>query len=927
MNDAGPFHGHYNVWLVFLSFAIAMVSAYASFSFATRLRFQSKQGEQIWLLSGSCALGIGIWSMHFVGMLAHSLPINMHYHIGYIIVSILFATGGCYLALAYIHYGKNSLFTLLFATFFMGSGIVLMHYIGMSAMASVIVSYTSSKVLLSIYIAFIASFIALRVAFYTNYKLTWKMKLICAAFMAIAITGMNYMGMNAAQFYPKKVDTEVDSYINPAFFSVVIAIFIMTMFLMIFLTIYMDERTKHQLTLQQAIFHSSTEAIFITNEEGNILGINEKGEEFFHIKKQEVSGEPITNCLSFLTKVSSSPQDQIYSTVFINDKQYRICVNITKATFEFMDQYIISVRDVTEEHFQKKQLEEATNRYRSLFDISPLSIVLHKGEEIISVNARFLKMLHFEHEKEIVGRNITEFIDKSQRQHIKNRIDQFMKLEDEDSFFIDEVKVKTNQNHQLSVQATSTVIIMNGENYIQTITQDVTENHRAKETLQYLNSHDSLTDLPNRTLFHQIVKQDLWKVQQENKQAFMLSIDIDRFKQINDTIGHHGGDQVLIEAIRRIKSCLGSNDTLSRMGGDEFMLYSPQAKEEVFQLADRLLEVFVQPFIVNKYKLYHSISIGISKFQEDGVTVETLVRNADLAMNEVKKLGRNGWKCYEPLMKTYVNRRMEIEDGLRQALKRNEFALHYQPKVNIIKGEIVGVEALIRWNHPEMGFLSPGEFIPIAEESGLIVPMTQWVLREACSQGVRWKEEGFSSLKISVNISSVEFAEPSFVDMILSILEETGFSPNKLELEITESVAMKHVDLVIEKLVKLKKHGISIAIDDFGAGYSSFSYLKRLPIHTLKIDRSFIQNLYTDSREAAIVSSIISLAKSLDLSIVAEGVEERDQALILHQERCDEIQGYYFSRPIPPDELKKVAGDMWEKIKDCQKENVSSLSL
>ncbi|MCY8230665.1 EAL domain-containing protein [Priestia endophytica] len=480
-------------------------------------------------------------------------------------------------------------------------------------------------------------------------------------------------------------------------------------------------------------------------------------------------------------------------------------------------------------------------------------MVLHKGEEFISVNARFLKMLHFEHEKEIVGRNITEFIDKNQRQHIKNRIDQFMKLEDEDSFFIDEVKVKTNQNHHLSVQATSIVIIMNGENYIQTITHDVTENHRAKETLQYLNSHDSLTDLPNRTLFHQIVKQDLWKVQQENKQAFMLSIDIDRFKQINDAIGHHGGDQALIEAIRRIKSCLGSNDTLSRMGGDEFMLYSSQAKEEVFQLADRLLEVFVQPFIVNKYKLYHSISIGISEFQEDGVTVETLVRNADLAMNEVKKLGRNGWKCYEPLMKTYVNRRMEIEDGLRQALKRNEFVLHYQPKVNIIKGEIVGVEALIRWNHPETGFLSPGEFIPIAEESGLIVPMTQWVLREACSQGVRWKEEGFSSLKISVNI------------------------------------------------------------DDFGAGYSSFSYLKRLPIHTLKIDRSFIQNLYTDSREAAIVSSIISLAKSLDLSIVAEGVEERDQALILHQERCDEIQGYYFSRPILPDELKKVSGDMWEK--------------
>ncbi|MFP7484980.1 EAL domain-containing protein [Priestia filamentosa] len=487
--------------------------------------------------------------------------------------------------------------------------------------------------------------------------------------------------------------------------------------------------------------------------------------------------------------------------------------------------------------------------------------------------------------------------------------------------------MKTNQNHQLSVQATSIVIIINGENYIQTITQDVTENHRAKETLQYLNSHDSLTNLPNRTLFHQIVKQDLWKVQQENKQAFMLSIDIDRFKQINDAIGHHGGDQVLIEATRRIKSCLGSNDTISRMGGDEFMLYSPQVKEEVFQLADRLLEVFVKPFIVNKYKLYHSISVGISEFQEDGVTVETLVRNADLAMNEVKKLGRNGWKCYEPLMKTYVNRRMEIEDGLRQALKKNEFALHYQPKVNIIKGKIVGVEALIRWNHPEIGFLSPGEFIPIAEESGLIVPMTQWVLREACSQGVRWKEEGFSSLKISVNISSVEFAEPSFVDMILNIIEETGFSPNKLELEITESVAVKHVDLVIEKLVKLKKHGISIAIDDFGAGYSSFSYLKRLPIHTLKIDRSFIQNLYTDSREAAIVSSIISLAKSLDLSIVAEGVEERDQALILHQEKCDEIQGYYFSRPIPPNELKKVASDMWGKIKDCQKENVSSLSL
>nr|WP_167555127.1 diguanylate cyclase [Priestia filamentosa] len=389
-------------------------------------------------------------------------------------------------------------------------------------------------------------------------------------------------GNERGSFLSKKLDTEVGSYITPAFFSVVIAIFIMTMFLMIFLTIYMDERTKHQHTLQQAIFHSLTEAIFITNEEGNILSINEKGEEFFHIKKQEVSGKPITNFLSFLTKFSSSPQDQMYSTVFVNDKQYRICVNITKATFEFMEQYIISVRDVTKEHLQKKQLEEATNRYRSLFDVSPLSIVLHKGEEIISVNARFLKMLQFEHGKEIVGRNITEFIDKSQRQHIKNRIDQFMKLEDEDSFFIDEMKVKTNQNHQLSVQATSIVIIINGENYIQTITQDVTENHRAKETLQYLNSHDSLTDLPNRTLFHQIVKQDLWKVEQENKQAFMLSIDIDRFKQINDAIGHHGGDQVLIEATRRIKSCLGSNDTLSRMGEMNLCCIPHKRKKKYF---------------------------------------------------------------------------------------------------------------------------------------------------------------------------------------------------------------------------------------------------------------------------------------------------------------------------------------------------------
>lgn len=429
----------------------------------------------------------------------------------------------------------------------------------------------------------------------------------------------------------------------------------------------------------------------------------------------------------------------------------------------------------------------------------------------------------------------------------------------------------------------------------------------ANDELQRLALHDPLTKLPNRVLLEDRLNQALVHSQRHNTVFAILFVDLDRFKTVNDSLGHFIGDALLRAVAARLQNLVRAEDTVSRLGGDEFvvLLQEIASVADAVATADKILEGLGLVFRVHAHELFITPSIGISVFPAHGQNAQTLLTSADAAMYSAKKLGRNNAQIFAPEMNTSFPERLKLENDLRQALKRREFELHYQPKVDIQLGRIVGMEALLRWKHPDRGLVSPIDFIPLAEETGLIVPIGGWVLEEACNQNKAWQNMGLGKLSVAVNISAVQFRQKDLLETIAFALTKSGLAPEYLEIEITESTVMHNASEAIVTLERLRKSGVMISIDDFGTGYSSLSYLKSFPISTLKIDRSFIREISEDTSDAAIVRAIIGLAHNLRLRVVAEGVETRQQLDFLRSLESDEYQGYYFSRPIPASEFER----------------------
>ncbi|MBL8250264.1 MAG: EAL domain-containing protein [Candidatus Competibacter sp.] len=461
--------------------------------------------------------------------------------------------------------------------------------------------------------------------------------------------------------------------------------------------------------------------------------------------------------------------------------------------------------------------------------------------------------------------------------------------------------------------------------------QDITEMQRAEERIRQLAFIDSLTRLPNRELLKDRLNAALSLARRHGRRAALLFLDLDNFKRINDTLGHSIGDLLLQATAERLKSSVRQSDTVSRLdsvesqdetiarlGGDEFTVLLPEVRrsEDVANVAERIQSALSEPLVLGGHEVFITPSIGIAIFPEDGDNSETLLKNADMAMYLAKRQGRNLYRFFDATLNEAALKRLTMENQLRKAIDQNDLSLNYQPQLDLPSGQISGVEALLRWNSPVLGPVSPVDFIPLAEETGLIIPIGEWVLRTACQQAKSWQEQGVGLQRMAVNISVLQFVQPSFPGLVARILEETGLAPEALELEITESLLMKDPEGATSTLHALKDLGVQLAIDDFGTGYSSLSRLKQLPLDRLKIDKAFVREVNLQPDDAAIATAVIAMAESMGLRVIAEGVENEAQLRFLKSKNCDEVQGYYLSRPLPVDEVTKLFQRHQKAVRD-----------
>ncbi|UCZ53235.1 EAL domain-containing protein [Bacillus shivajii] len=576
---------------------------------------------------------------------------------------------------------------------------------------------------------------------------------------------------------------------------------------------------------------------------------------------------------------------------------------------------VVVARDITERKKVEKHLIESEERYRSLVDLSPLTVFVHVHGEIKYINKTGVDLLGEDSAEDIIGKQVYDFAFSEDIPILLDRIDTVYHLGETSTPV--ELEISTAKGDIKTIEAMSSLIRFKGKKAIQTILVDITDRKKAQDQVTHMAYHDTLTDLPNRRHFTMTLADYLKESKLKGTKHALLMLDVDNFKMINDIYGHSFGDELLLNLGERLKECLLENMVLFRISGDEFaiLLSHISGEVEVLDVANNLVNLFNETIEINNVECSVSTSVGITFLPKDGNDPDTLLKNGDMALYWAKKKGKNVIEVYSEQLQNQFLEKKRMELALKQALEKNEFELFYQPIFDLTSGEITATEALLRWEHPTKGSVSPADFIPIAEETGLIFPIGEWVLREACQQLNKWNNNEVGNICMKVNLSAKQFYQTNFVKNLQRIIKETKINPTCLELEVTESIMMQQTEQAIASLEELSKLGVKLAIDDFGTGFSSLGYLKRFPIDTLKIDRTFVWDIHKDKKTEAIVQTIIHLAKALELDIVAEGVETKQQLQFLSEEKCEYIQGYLLSKPISSEEFNNTYLDLKKKAR------------
>jgi len=562
--------------------------------------------------------------------------------------------------------------------------------------------------------------------------------------------------------------------------------------------------------------------------------------------------------------------------------------------------------DVTEQHRSDQSLRASEARYRTLFERNLAGVFRSNLDgRILDCNESFARIFGYSSPEEVLDQ-------RAQRLYIRpeDRNVFLSRLGERNSLSNYESCVRKRDGTPIWVLENATLVEgPDGDrSVIEGTIIDITERKRAEEQVKHLAFHDALTGLPNRLLFNDRLAIALAQARRSGEKLVTLFLDIDRFKVINDSLGHAAGDELLRRVAERLQASVRAGDTVARLGGDEFIILLTRisSEENAAKVAAKFLQSVRNPFSVQERNVFITTSVGVSMYPNDGLDPETLIQNADVALYRAKEEGRDNYQLYAPAMNDRALQRLSLENRLREALPNEELILHYQPIVDVRSGRVCGAEALLRWRHPELGLLSPSEFITLAEISGLIVPIGHWVLKTACAQVREWQAMGYPHLRVSVNLSPRQFQQAKLVSQVTGSLAASGIDAGSLDLEITESSAMQNAELTINTLLELKRLGVAISLDDFGTGYSSLNYLKRFPIDRVKLDQSFVRDMTRNPEDAAIVRAVISMAHTLKLVVVAEGVETEEQLAFLRHHRCDEIQGFLFSPPVEAVEFQRL---------------------
>ncbi len=662
----------------------------------------------------------------------------------------------------------------------------------------------------------------------------------------------------------------------------------------------------------ESLFDFNPDLIFTLNKKGHFTNVNPANERILHFTKQElldksyhdiIYEEDLSLCNSLFQEVITNNAVQKELRVYTKEKDILILDITAVPTFkkDKITGVIGVARDITKEKEIAKQLQESEQRYRSLFEnnIDPV-LTLDLQGHFIYMNKVTEDLMGYS-KQELVGTSFLPHIVPELREYTKN---QYAKVQEGEAVQY-ETCLHNKQKDRVYIHVTVIPIIVDCHlTGVHCLAKDITEKKHLEDKLNYLAYHDYLTTLPNQHFFHKQLKNMIDNAE-STADFSIFFLDLDRFKTINDSLGHEYGDILLKKVAKRLQRNVPANATVFRYGGDEFIvLLENTTIEETEQVATNILKELIVSYHLDGIDIVVSPSIGISVYPSDATDAKTLIKKADNAMYHAKRIGKSNFQFYHDSMVSKIHGNVEMESLLRKAIALEEFLLVYQPQIDAVTNKVYGAEALIRWNNKELGMISPGQFIPLAEDSGLIVPIGEWVIREACQQVKQWQKEGHPLFPISVNLSIRQFYQTDLIPVVQNIIEEIGIEPEYLELEITESMAMD-ADTASTVLHELKEIGVKIAIDDFGTGYSSLSYLKQFPIDHLKIDQSFIQDISDNGDDEDIVSAIITLAHNLKMATIAEGVETEAHIKFLQKHQCDVLQGYYFSKPLEPQAFKE----------------------